>query len=90
MQVAQPLGATCRGNGDVGQALGEGLPGTSRNTAAEPPRLDAQGDRPTLPGQVAKVTLVSAVDATGQGAAVGAGRRGRARLGDDGDAIRGG
>ena len=90
MQAAQALGAACRGGSDARQALGEGLPGAARSRAAEPPRLDAQGDGAALPGQVAKVALVTAVDTAGQSAAVRAGRCGRARLGDDGDAVRGG
>ncbi len=89
MQAAQALGATRRGSGNTGQSLGKGPARTSRNGAAEPPGLDAQRDRTALPGQVAKLALVPAMDAVGRGAAEGASRRRRARLGGDGDAARG-
>ena len=52
--------------------------------------MDAQSDWSALPGQVAKVALVAAVNAVGQCAAVGAGGCGSARLRNDDDAIKGG
>ncbi len=71
MQGGDTLGAARIGPSDVIQPLGEGPTRAIRLVAAEPPGSDPQGDRATLPGQVAQATAASAVDATRDGATAG-------------------
>jgi hypothetical protein len=89
LQAAQPLGSACASPGDTGQALGEGLAGTGRVKAAEPPRPDAQCHRATLPRQIGKRALVSTVEPLGRLATRRTRRRSLARTGVDGDGVRG-
>ncbi len=65
LQAAQSLGSACASRGDTGQALGEGLAGTGRVEAAEPPCLDAQRHGATLPRQIGERATVSTVKPPG-------------------------
>ena len=59
-------------------------------TTAEPARLDAQHHRAALPRQVAQGPFVMAVELARHRAAIGTGGRRGQRLGENGDAFRGG
>jgi hypothetical protein len=61
LEIVQPAGAACRNGGTFDQALGKGLTLTSWILASQPARLDPQGHRAALPGQILQVALIPAV-----------------------------
>ena len=63
LQIAQSPGPPCPGGRNLREPLGEGLPGTGRVEAAEPPCLETQRHRAALPWQISEAALVVAVNA---------------------------
>ncbi len=88
LDLGQPCGPTRSRCGHFGKALGKDPALASAGRAAEPPRLDAQGDDLSLPRQVGQGPLVMAMHARGRRATARADGGQRLRAGENDDAVK--
>jgi hypothetical protein len=61
LRLGEPTGAPGTGRHQLGQALGEGLPGTHHVAAVEPAHAQADADLAAKQGQIGRAPLVAAM-----------------------------